>query len=120
MERSENAHGSVHLGLLTARHVAESHPPSVSSFLPASAFARPRAKRLLCYVQPDVILDSGVQQVDSRASARRSEKVSERARGRERERERSQTGMDNKTLDLGPNDDNLSHTTGFGKGIRRH
>lgn len=103
VERSENAHGSVHLGLLTARHIAESHPPSVSSFLPASAFTRPRAKRLLCYVQPDVILDSGVQQVDSRASARLSE----------RERDRLQTGMDNKTLDLGPNDDGLSHTTGF-------
>lgn len=85
VERSENAHGSVHLGLLTARHIAESHPPSVSSFLPASAFTRPRAKRLLCYVQPDVILDSGVQQVDSRASARLSERVRDREIDRKRE-----------------------------------
>lgn len=63
LKQSENARCLVHLGLLTTRHIVKSHPQSVSSSLPASALAWPRAQRL-CYVHPDVILDSWVQQVN--------------------------------------------------------
>lgn len=63
LKQSENARCLVHLGLLTTRHIVKSHPRSVSSSLPASALVWPRAQRL-CYVHPDVILDSWVQQVN--------------------------------------------------------
>lgn len=63
-EQSRNAHCFIYIwAFLTTRHIAQSHPPSVSSSFPASVLTWPRARRL-CYVQPDVIPGSLVQQVN--------------------------------------------------------
>lgn len=64
MMQSWNAHCFIYIwAFLTTCHISQSHPPSVSSSFPASGLTWPRA-RGLCYVQPDVIPGSLVQQVN--------------------------------------------------------
>lgn len=64
MMQRRNAHYFIYIwAVLTTCHISQSHPSSVSSSFPASGLTWPRA-RGLCYVQPDVILGSLVQQVN--------------------------------------------------------
>lgn len=56
---SKNTRCSVHLGLLTTRHIVKSHPQAVSSQLTASVWDSPRVRR--CCAYPDVSLFGDLQ-----------------------------------------------------------